>query len=69
MTAAPEYDDILDGLFHACALRAYIDQAKAEQSWPDSEATRCRAYAYYETALAEKNRDRFRPVPADSHPR
>jgi hypothetical protein len=27
MTAAPEYDDILDGLFHGCALAAYLDQA------------------------------------------
>jgi hypothetical protein len=48
-------DDILDGLFHACALRAYLDQAVAEQRWPDPDATRRRAYDYYERALAEKN--------------
>jgi hypothetical protein len=53
MTA--EYDDILDGLFHGCALAAYLDEARETQGWPDSEATRRRAYRYYEDALAEKN--------------
>jgi hypothetical protein len=48
-------DDILDGLFHGCALAAYLDQAQAEQGWPSSEATRQRAYRYYEEALAAKN--------------
>jgi hypothetical protein len=52
----PEYDDILDGLFHGCALAAYLDQARHQQGWPDSEATRRRAYDYYEAALAEKHR-------------
>ncbi len=51
-----DYDEILDGIFHGCALAAFLDQAKAEQGWPSSEATRVRAYAYYEQALAEKNR-------------
>jgi hypothetical protein len=46
-------DDILDALFHGCALAAFIDQAVAEQGWPDGEATRRRAYDYYEQALAE----------------
>jgi hypothetical protein len=48
--------DILDDLFHGCAVQAYIDEARAAQGWPDSEATRQRAYRYYEEALAEKNR-------------
>ncbi len=52
---ADEYDEILDDLFHATAWAAYIDQAKAEQGWPDSEATKRRAYLYYEDALAGKN--------------
>jgi hypothetical protein len=56
MTDSP--DDPLDGLFHACALAAYLDQAEAEQGWPSSEATRERAYRYYEDALAGKNRRR-----------
>jgi hypothetical protein len=49
------YDDILDGLFHGCALAAYLDQAAEQQGWPDSEATKQRAYRYYEAALREKN--------------
>ena len=62
MTADAESDDdILDGLFHACALRAYLDQAAAEQGWPDPDATRRRAYDYYERALGEKNRRKSPP--------
>lgn len=49
-------DDILDSLFHGCALAAFIDQA-IEEGWPpDMEATRRRAFAYYEQELALKNR-------------
>jgi hypothetical protein len=48
-------DDMLDDLFHGCALAAYLDQAEAEQGWPSNEATRQRAYRYYEDALAAKN--------------
>ena len=33
-------DDILDDLFHACSLAAYLQQAQIQQGWPDSEATR-----------------------------
>src|ERR1700730_13675601 len=51
-----ESDDILDDLFAACALAAFLEQAAREQGWPDSEATRRRAYRLYEEALAEKNR-------------
>jgi hypothetical protein len=53
-------DDILDDLFHGCALAAYLDQAAAEGWPPDCEATRRRAYDYYEQALAEKNRPKGR---------
>jgi hypothetical protein len=55
MTAESD-DDIMDSLFHGCALAAYVDQSIAEQGRPDSEATRLRAYDLYEQALAEKNR-------------
>jgi hypothetical protein len=48
-------DEILDDLFHGCALIAYIDQAIEEQGPPDCERTRRRAYRYYEEALAAKN--------------
>jgi hypothetical protein len=48
--------DILDDLFHGCALAAYLDQAAADGTWPpDSEATRRSAYCYYEDALREKS--------------
>ncbi len=57
MTTEPD-DEILDCLFHGCALVAFLDQAKAEQGWPSSEATRQRAYRYYEDALAAKNKRR-----------
>jgi predicted SprT family Zn-dependent metalloprotease len=55
MTAESD-DDIMDSLFHGCALAAYVDQAIEQQGRPDSVATRQRAYDYYEAALAEKNR-------------
>ena len=48
-------DEILDGLFHGCALTAFLEQAQAEQGWPNPEATRQRAYLLYEQALVEKN--------------
>lgn len=48
-------DEILDGLFHGCALTAFLEQAQAERGWPNPEATRQRAYQLYEQALAEKN--------------
>ena len=52
---ADDYDEILDDIFHGCALAAYLDQAEAEQGWPSSEATRRRACAYFEEALKTKN--------------
>jgi hypothetical protein len=57
MTAESD-DDILDGMFHGCALAAYLDQAGQQQGWPDVVATRQRAYDYYEKELARKNRQK-----------
>jgi len=51
-------DHILDDLFHGCAFAASIEQAAIEGGTPDIEATRRRAYRYYEEALAEKNREK-----------
>lgn len=48
-------DEILDGLFHACAFAAFLDEAHAQQGWPDIEATRRRAFAYFEEELAASN--------------
>lgn len=40
--------DFWDDLFHGCAFAAFVDQAKAQQRWPDAEATRRVAYRRYE---------------------
>lgn len=48
-------EDILDDLFQHCALTAFLEQAAAQQGWPDREPTRARAYALYESHLAAKN--------------
>lgn len=40
----------MDDIFHNCALRAYVDEAKIAQGWPDSDKVRQRAYRYYEEA-------------------
>jgi hypothetical protein len=50
-----EYDNILDGLFHGCALAAFLDQAEFERGWPSLESTRRRAFDYYEQELAKTN--------------
>ena len=48
-------DDFLDDLFLGCAFAAYIEQADEEGGPPDCEATRRRAYSYYERELAARN--------------
>jgi hypothetical protein len=48
-------DSFLDNVFLGCAFAAYAELAAEQQGVPDSEATRRRAYRYYEQALAEKN--------------
>jgi hypothetical protein len=48
-------DSIVDDLFQGCALTAFLEQAHAQQDWPDPETTRRRAYQLYEQALAEKH--------------
>jgi len=55
MTAGPD-DEFWDDLFHACALAAFLEQATAVGNWPDSEATRQRAYDLYEQALTDRSR-------------
>lgn len=49
-------NDILDDLFHGCALAAFVEQAEAQCGWPCLDATRHRTYQLYEEALAKKNR-------------
>jgi len=57
-------DDILDNLFHGCALAAYVELAVLTKGEPDSETTRILAYRYYEEELAIKNRNRTRDTTA-----
>jgi hypothetical protein len=49
-----ESNDILDDLFHGCALMAFLEQVDATGMCPDAEATRRRAFALYETALRDQ---------------
>lgn len=41
-------DEILECSFTPCAFAAFVQQARAEGSWPDREKTRQRAYRLYE---------------------
>jgi hypothetical protein len=50
-----DLDELLDDIFHGCAFAAFVEQAIAQGGPPDREATRVRAYRYYEDALAAKN--------------
>jgi hypothetical protein len=74
MTAESK-DDILDSLFHGCALAAYLQIAAELDCWPPpAEPTRRRAYDLYENALADKNRRKSAallapPVPVSFSPR
>lgn len=47
-------DDILDDLFHGCALQAWLEQAALEGRMPCESATRRRAFQFYEEALRMK---------------
>jgi hypothetical protein len=47
--------DLLDDLFHSCALQAFLEQAAVQQSIPDCEATRRRAFELYEQALRSRH--------------
>jgi hypothetical protein len=51
-----DHDDVLDSVFHGCALTAYLQIAAETGAWPPpSEPTRQRAYDLYEAALADKS--------------
>jgi hypothetical protein len=47
--------NVLDDLFHACALEAFLTLAAERRDWPACEETRHLAFALYEIALSEKN--------------
>jgi hypothetical protein len=59
MTGAP--GDVLDDLFHGCALDAYLEVWQETGAFPpDSERVRRLAYRLYEDELARKNSDPVR---------
>ncbi len=51
-----DLDEILDDLFHGCAVAAFVELAIERKGLPDAESTRRRAFGYYEEELARKNR-------------
>jgi hypothetical protein len=53
-----DLDEILDDLFHGAAFAAFVDEIRLTGKPPTLEATKARAYLYYEEALAEKNRSK-----------
>jgi hypothetical protein len=54
LNVMPPHDDILDDLFHGCALAAYVELAIVAGGTPDSEETRRLAFEFYEAALAAR---------------
>jgi hypothetical protein len=59
-------DDIVDDLFHGCALAAYVELTIACGGVPDQEATRLRAFRYYEEELAKKHRGKMAQIDTSS---
>jgi hypothetical protein len=55
MTTTINDDDILDSLFHGCALTAFLQVAIEQGAMPDAESTRRRAFDLYEQSLRAKN--------------
>lgn len=53
-----EDDAILDDLFHSCAFMAFVEEYASTNGRPDSDRTKWRAYAHYETSLAEASASR-----------
>ena len=51
-----ELDEIFDDLFHGCAFAAFVELSIERKGSPDIEATRERAFRYYEEELARRNR-------------
>ena len=52
---ADDYDEILDDIFHGCALAAFLQVAFEQRAMPDAEVTRRRAYQLYEDVLRARN--------------
>lgn len=46
--------EILDDLFHGCALAAFVEQACLLGGWPDIEKVRRHAFMLYEHSLSRR---------------
>lgn len=55
-------DPILDDLFHACAIEAFVQESRQVGGWPHSESVKQRAYGLYEEELARKSEPDGGPV-------
>jgi hypothetical protein len=51
-----DFDAFMDDMFHGCAFAAFVEEAVKASGLPCPEATRQRAYRYYEEQLAAKQR-------------
>jgi hypothetical protein len=57
------FAEMLDDLFHGCAIAAFVEIACQSCSWPGSEATRQLAYRLYEAEIASRNEMKTSPSP------
>ena len=56
-----DLDAFMDEMFPGCAFAAFVEEAAMASGPPCPDATRQRAYRYYEEQLAAKQRRRENP--------
>jgi hypothetical protein len=49
-----DFDVFMSDMFHGCAFAAFVEEAAKASGPPCPEATRRRAYRYFEELLSEK---------------
>jgi hypothetical protein len=49
-----DFDEFMADMFHGCAFAAFVEEAARASGPPCPEATRRRAYRYFEELLADK---------------
>lgn len=54
--------------FHSIALAAFVEIAKKQQAWPDSESVKRLAYAMYETDIKVTSAERQSNVNCKDNP-
>jgi hypothetical protein len=63
----PQAQNTCWGVWYASAFAAFVDEAIEQRGHPNAEATRIRAFPYYEEALAEKNGRQPRSANTNEH--